>query len=597
MEKSPHDMKTVSNQKLRFAYCMAVTAAVFVFAYWDGLTNRCVVMDDVRQQIYWMQQWNDPALFQNDLLTDYAKNYVPWSVKAIYRAGSLVMNPVQFTKVVTAILFLVTAGFLFGLAMAFEDDLTPVFVVCVYLFFGAFMRKISGGLSQGFAFPLLTAYLYFLSRKSLVGTGTVAFLAALFTPYIFLICLGTQTIFLLHQYWREILELLRRIAGWLGISIPGLSPSVASSSGDGPAGASPGDGQALTLSTIVHSRLFAGLLLLVAGCLAMAVQYVFVDWTAFGKLVTWQDMVGKPEYSEAGRYQIYPIPSLLYEIISPWIFDLPFIQWGIVGGWLFVPIGVAVLIYACAKGKWDVNLSGFKVFAYLFPASLILYVLACIFVFRLFVPRRYVEFSLNIFYCVGFGVALRVAVGTLVSRRVAFPVVTTLLAILAALRLYHVGLYDYTQQERLYHLLETTPRSSLMAGHPDLMDNVVTFAGRKAFVTYKLSHTWYKDYWATIKQRTFDFFRAYYASDPEEIHAFCRENGIDFILVRDKDFSPETLKQGKFYFEPFNTYIRDLVKDRSKFAILDGKQFPPLFVMDGVRVIPCQGPPSRERGK
>ncbi len=75
------------------------------------------------------------------------------------------------------------------------------------------------------------------------------------------------------------------------------------------------------------------------------------------------------------------------------------------------------------------------------------------------------------------------------------------------------------------------------------MDNVITFSRRKAFLTYELSHTWYVSYWNVIKKRTFDFFRAYYAEDPNEIHIFCRKNGINFLVVRDSDFSAENLRQ------------------------------------------------------
>jgi hypothetical protein len=119
------------------------------------------------------------------------------------------------------------------------------------------------------------------------------------------------------------------------------------------------------------------------------------------------------------------------------------------------------------------------------------------------------------------------------------------------------------------------------------MDNVLTFSRRKAFVTYELSHTWYTRYWDIIKTRTYDFFRAYYASDPEVIRAFCRKNHIDYMVVREADFSPRTLKKGTFYFEPFNSFIRGQVKGRKYFALLDSKVFPPIYMFDGVRVITC----------
>ncbi len=504
---------------MHFIYAMVATVAVFVFAHWDGLTNPYIIRDDVRQQVFWMQQWQDPELYQNDLLTEYSRNYVPWGINALFRVGARVMNPVQFTKVVTAVLFLLTAGFLFGLGTAFRDELVPVFVVCVFLFFGAFMRKISGGLSQSFAFPCLAAYLFFLSRNMLVGTGAVILLLSFVNPYMFLLCLGTQGVYIMtHRYGKAVV---------CRLGLTGLFPEP-------------------ECYRFRSWSFGVCVLLIAAGCAVMALQYVMTDSSAFGRLITWNDMVGKIEYTEQGRYELFPIPSLLYELYRPWIFNLPFIQWGRPAGWMFVVIGVPVIVYGLTRKNHGVDLTGFRVFGYLCVASLALYLVSCILFFRLFVPRRYVEFSAVIFYCVAGAVYLRIAVGSVVSNRVAFPVVTSLLVILAALRLYHVGLYDFSDNARLYRYLESTPRSCVIAGHPDLMDNVLTFSRRKAFVTYELSHTWYTRYWDTIKKRTYDFFHAYYASDPEQIREFCRANHIDYLVVRDEDFSAKALRKGKF---------------------------------------------------
>jgi hypothetical protein len=550
-----------ASRTVHFIYAMVATAAVFVFAHWDGLTNPYIIRDDVRQQVFWMQQWQDPELYQNDLLTEYSRNYVPWGIKGIYWVGARVMNPVQFTKVVTAVLFLLTAGFLFGLGTAFRDELVPVFVVCVFLFFGAFMRKISGGLSQGFAFPCLAAYLFFLSRNMLMGTGAVIFVLSFVNPYMFLLCLGAQAVYLVtHRYGK---------AAVTRLGLTGLFPE-------------PERYRFRPLGLGICTFLIA------AGCAVMAMQYVMTDSSAFGRLITWTDMVGKIEYTDRGRYELFPIPSLFYELRRPWIFNLPFIQWGQTAGWLFAAMGVPVLLFALTRRNHRVDLTGFKVFGYLCVASLALYLASCVLFFRLFVPRRYVEFSAVIFYCVAVAVCLKIAVGSLVTKRVAFPVVTSLLVVLAALRLSHVGLYDFSDQASLYRFLETTPRTSVIAGHPDLMDNVLTFSRRKAFVTYELSHTWYTRYWDIIKGRTFDFFSAYYASDPEVIREFCNANHIDYLVVRDEDFSAKALRRGKIYFEPFDSFIRDVVKGRTHFAILDPKAFPPIYLFDGVRVLKCR---------
>ena len=500
----------------------------------------------MRQQIYWMQKWSDPELFTDDLLTEYAMNYVPWGVKAIYFATHSLINPLQFSSILSGILFVLTAGFLFGLALRLGDQLTSVLTVCLYCFLGHFMENITCGVSRSFAYPLLAAYLFFLSAKNLIGTGTVILLASVLNPYIFLLCLVTQALFLIHHYWPA------RFA-------------------NGPLG---------------HSSVVISILLAGSGCFFFLLRYFFFSTNTFGTLVTPGDMIGHAEYSAVGRYEIFPQPSFLSEIIHPWIFNLPFIQWGPLPAWFFALVGLAIIGYAvCSRRKLVMDLSILRVLGYLLVSSLLLYVAARIFIFRLFVPSRYIEFSFNIFFCLVIAKCMRVAMLGWVSDRTIFPLLTTLLFILASLQVYHVGVFDYSNHAKLYRFFDTTPKNVLIAGHPEVMDNVLTFARRKAFVTYELSHTWYASYWNVLKNRTFDFFRAYYSEDPRDIFSFCRKNSIDYLVVRDSDFSEEKLKKGGLYFEPFDSFIRDLAKSQISFALLDRKIFPPIYEAGGIRVI------------
>lgn len=524
---------------------LIAASGVYIFSQWDALTNPYVIGDDVRQQIYWMQKWSDPELFTDDLLTEYAMNYVPWGVKAIYVATHSFINPLQFSSILSGILFVLTAGFLFGLALRLGDQLTSVLTVCLYCFLGHFMENITCGVSRSFAYPLLAAYLFFLSAKNLIGTGTVILLASVLNPYIFLLCLVTQALFLIHHYWPA------RFA-------------------NGPLG---------------HSSVVISILLAGSGCFFFLLRYFFFSTNTFGTLVTPGDMIGHAEYSAVGRYEIFPQPSFLSEIIHPWIFNLPFIQWGPLPAWFFALVGLAIIGYACSRRKLVMDLSILRVLGYLLVSSLLLYVAARIFIFRLFVPSRYIEFSFNIFFCLVIAKCMRVAMLGWVSDRTIFPLLTTLLFILASLQVYHVGVFDYSNHAKLYRFFDTTPKNVLIAGHPEVMDNVLTFARRKAFVTYELSHTWYASYWNVLKNRTFDFFRAYYSEDPRDIFSFCRKNSIDYLVVRDSDFSEEKLKKGGLYFEPFDSFIRDLAKSQISFALLDRKTFPPIYEAGGIRVI------------
>ncbi|MGB6064752.1 MAG: hypothetical protein WBG50_08070 [Desulfomonilaceae bacterium] len=573
------------SRTIHLLYVLLAASAVYACAHWPALTNPYVTNDDVRQQIFWMQQWRDPELYRNDLLTAYAKNYVPWGVQGIYRAAAPFINPVQFTKVLTGLLFVITAGLLYGIGLQFHDDLTAVFIGCTFCIMGHSMSKISGGLSQSFAFPLLAAYLFFLGRNNLIGAGILVLLQSVLNPYIFLLCFVTYGVFLVYNIGKIVLP-------WLpdhGYYISSPQWVVASSRKAIPnvqkVGFFSNLISGLRASSIPPVSVVLSGLLVMAGCILILLKYAVYSPHEFGPLVTWGEMLGKLEYSATGRYELVPIPSLFYELIRPWIFNLPFLTWGPLVAWILAIPGIALIIFGLARGKWDIDLSGFRVFGYLFVASLLCYVAACALIFKLFVPRRYVEFSLNIFYCVAIGACIRAALRALVPDRIAFPLASTLFIVLAAFSLYRTGIYDYSKDAALYKFVQSTPKSSLMAGNPSLMDNVLTFGRRKAFVTYKLSHTWYKTYWSIIKKRTFDLFRAYYAQDPEVVREFCRKNGIDYLIVRDADFKPDYLKKGEIHFEPFDSYIRDLVKFRAHFAVLDGKTFPPIYNKGGIRVI------------
>ncbi|MBM3298770.1 MAG: hypothetical protein FJY85_02305 [Deltaproteobacteria bacterium] len=61
-----HDFR---NRRLYFAYILVAASCVFAFAHKDAFTNAYAISDDVRQQVYWMQGWSDPELYQDALLT------------------------------------------------------------------------------------------------------------------------------------------------------------------------------------------------------------------------------------------------------------------------------------------------------------------------------------------------------------------------------------------------------------------------------------------------------------------------------------------------------------------------------------------------
>ncbi len=549
------------NWKLSLLFVLVSALIVYCWAHHAALTNEYSINDDVRQQIFWMQQWQDPGLFPDDPLVRYARNYVPWGVKFLYYAASPLMNPVQFSKIVSGLIFLVTAGFLFGLGRALKDNLTGILLACTLFLCAGFLDRISGGLSRGFAFPLLTGYLFFMTVGNLWAAGTMIFVQSLFNPYIMVLCLVTHGLFFAKNY---LPLLIRRPRGdtWAGSDTGAGSESV--------------------------RHAFLVNIPVAAAAVLMALKYVVLQDTSFGDLVTWSDMAGKIEYTAAGRYGIVPVPSIFLELVRPFERILPFHEWGIPVSVIVAVFGSLGFIYSVRVWRRRPDMVPFArlgTFAYLLSASVMMYVAAYVSLFRLFLPRRYMEYSFTIFYCVLIAIGLRILIDTSVRKRLIAVLIVSAAVVVGPVTLVNVGLFDYSEHESLYRFFRTVPRSSLSAGPPDIMDNVVTFGRRSALVTYELSHTWYRTYWKMIKKRSFDFFRAYYASDPEEIRRFSRANNVDYLVVRREDFPPKPASGGSIHFEPFDTYVRGLAKSGSHFAALDRNAFPIVFENNGLLVL------------
>ena len=185
-------MQRLNLRYLHFILIILSASAVFVIAHQDSFKNQYMINDDCRQQTYWMQKWQEPDLYKNDFISEYARNYVPWGIQGLNFIASKFIDPLQFSKILTAILFIVTAAFIFGIGLQFQDTLVAYFAVCFYFLMGTFLTKIAGGLSQSFVFPILVIYIYLLLKNSLWGTSITIFFASILNPYVFVLCLMTH---------------------------------------------------------------------------------------------------------------------------------------------------------------------------------------------------------------------------------------------------------------------------------------------------------------------------------------------------------------------------------------------------------------------
>jgi hypothetical protein len=547
------------------AWVALISGAIFIWAHWPAFTNPFVINDDVRQQIFWMQRWLDPGLFKGDLLSDYARHYVPWGVQGLYWLASWLMSPLYFSKLLPGALFVFLAACLFKIGGKLGDRTLAWVTVSLYWLMPFFLDNLAGGLARGFAAPLLALFLLCWLNRQPRGMVAALLLMALFIPYVFLVAAAAAALaWLAHR------------AGW-------VSPP--------PVPARP-----------------AHWLALAVGFGLVALMSLSFDRAGFGPLVSAAEMAHRAEFTSRGRFAILPVPSLWWELLIPWQDLAPFRDAGPVAGVTFCLVAVTLALTGACRVDWRALRDRLQPLGWLGLSSVLLYFLARLFLLKMFIPDRYVVYTFNLFYCLFLAVCLTAALKINRWPRNLALLSLVLAATLGGLRLQGVGLKDYSAYQALYAALARTPKDALIAGHPNLMDTVPTFAQRRAFATYELAHPWSRGYWQQLRPRLDDFFRAYYAATPQEVLAFCRKYRISFLVVDDRHFRPDFLAGGVFFFPmeqrvppnfgrsrferidapffaPFDAEIRRQVAGRHQFALLSWSLSSPVVLDHHLRLL------------
>lgn len=567
---------------------LALTTVLFGLAHGHALGEPFIVNDDTRQQLFWTQQWQDPELYKNDRLADYAQRYVTWGVKIVYRLASYVVSPLEFSKYLAGLEFIVLGGLLFALGRGLAGRAAGWAVLCLYWLSPFFLHTISGGLARSFGAPLMALFWLSWQQGQTTHTAAVQHLArmgilvsllllGLFLPYIYALCglaLGL---------------------GWLV-------------------------GRMRRFPSPPAPTRWQDYVVIVISALPVLLYNQELAGSGFGPMVDAAQMQGNPLFGPLGRFPIVPVPSLLHELVArPLERLLPFREFGPVPGTLVALCTLPILWAGARVANWRSLLGKLRPFLFLLAASVVLYFAARLLLLALFIPSRYLEYTTNLGYVVLFGCLLGLATKKWLSRlpwsAVLGGCLIVLCLALAGLRLHGEGLYDYGEDAPLYAAVRQTPASALYAGHPYTMDNVLTFGRRSVLASYELAHPWSKGLWHMLEPRLESMVQAYYARDVASVRKFCKKWGIDYMVMDEAHFSrgfmlpgrqlvpvcqapmpdlahtvcktlglrfPIVVQHGKRLgypgdhplFEPYGSRIARRAGEGREFALLDRKEFP-----------------------
>jgi len=476
-----------------------------IYSNYPAFFNDYIKTDDARANIFWFHQLLDGDLFQGDLLTEYSKFFQAPGFIALYTLASHLIDPFLLAKIIPVALYGFVGIILYRMGKNLTGPYGGFIFALLFICYPSHLDSFNCGYSRIFAYPGLLLFLYFLiSRKTLHLIWLIPCLA-LFYPIAFLIC--SVTYFL----W-----VLLRIT-WAPVGIP------------------PGKLILRFLAPMV-----------ISGCLILP-KYAVPD-NRFGRLLNYEETIHSPSTHPGGRTAILPPQPLRKKIIK--VLNQP-----------FVILSFLCIFYFLGRESLKTPVE-FWLFAL---SGLLLYKLAYAFLLHLYFPYKYFRYSfpLALFLIMSFGLG-RVVEG------IAYPRVRALalVALIGAGHYFYgdtikqaAGMQNYSDKAPLYEYLKTLPKASLIAAPPFLPDNIPLFAGRKVLFNYELTLPWFTGYGKMIRQRTKDFFFAYYSDRREDLMKFAGKYGIDYLIVDRKLY--RYLGRKRFYINPYNDFIRKQVKKRN----------------------------------
>ena len=529
----------------------AIYLLLWIPAIGDGYFSGYVFTNDARQQItpYW---WlHGGGRMEDSLVYEYMYTYPPIGHRMLYFLLTFLTSPVIASQFVALALAGVVVFFCVRIG---SRSHSAIGASLMYLLLRHHRWALAGGLPRDFGSPVALMFLYFLMTRNERGILAALLASALFYPPVFAICFATYGL-LLGARWLK-------------------APTR-----DWPA--------------VMRFAVLGALCVAVLLPSALKPEH-------FGKVVTLEQATRMPEWNKGGRFPYVPLPAPWSQIrrepsrsLEPFAPDRSPAIVSVDNSLRYrialalAAVGLVLLI----RGPHRELVLPLLCWA---AASILLYLLSTAVAFRLFIPERFLLYGVRLavpfVLCIGFGSlgpfrwnGREIAAGPIAL----FGLIVTVLVIWrpgipAREYLPNYGLADVRERAGFYQTIDALPPHSRIAGDPNELDNVIITSGQDAYFTYETAHPLYLGYYREISRRIRAFHPAYFATDPETLAAFLKNEHIDYLLVNRSHFGPDGLAAYRL-FEPYETEVRAAF----------GSVTPARFVLSNTNLpgVVCESPP------
>lgn len=492
------------NRRRRLAVVFVALLAVIVGArtFLPDLLRPDLYKDDACQHIWWTYRFSDPALFPNDpIVTFFSEpSHAPSGWRMLYKLLVPWLDAQVLSEIISLVLALPTVVLVFLIGRrAYRPDgtrdagaaLLAGVIAVTWMLVRDDLGFVKGGFPRSFALPILLLGLWALMAQRGAWLGVAFLLGALFYPPV-VINLGLVA----AVVWLVRLARDRHLpAGW-----PAL----------------------VTL-----------------GAVALAIiLWVYARPTPpeIGPHVTGTEARAMPELGPMGRSRFFVNDPIAFYIKQPRS-GLEWKPWALAA--------TVALVIATAVGFR--RAVPFEAWA-LVGTSLLGFVLSHLTLFKLYLPSRYVKYTLPVFLWLWLAAVAPRALAALerwpwgqrlrgALRR--WPVLVALVVLVLGAQTARTARVLYKElsvpppadHEAMLAFLTTLPKDTLVAAHPMDADEIPLRSRRSVLASRESAQPYFPRYYARIAERVAAELAACYTSDWKDVDALRDRYGVGVFVA------------------------------------------------------------------
>ncbi|MDL1969645.1 MAG: hypothetical protein LWW94_01490 [Candidatus Desulfofervidaceae bacterium] len=482
--------------------CAYVVLALGIFSvnyYHQVLSNHYLVNDDDLAQIFYFYNVGHKSFSEVTPIARYYLDLLPLGYKYFYKTVcSLGIDPIYFSKLLTAFLFLTTLFIAFALGYKLANFSGGLFLFTMVFICEGFFERMAGGLPRAFGYPTAFLFCYGIFAQNIWGIVLALVGSVLFYPPLtpFMILYTSFIFFFPHRL------------------------------------------NFLPLTKWPLSKRFFYLTFLGIVCLLIILPPLLKS-RYWGPMLSTKEMQQMPEMQAGGRYDPpdrTPSPSFFqamdiarYKVFR--IFNRPQQGEEIIltdrYGSLFLLLCL-LPYFICSPPSltsltalWLVLTGLYEISAWFYP--------------HLYIPNRFTLYFMPIFILEGIVFSLKEGAKKLnINNSLASLVSLGLISIIGltyAPRGTRGFVYDFKPIAPLYQTIQKLPEDAVIVGWPDpVLDAVPLFGHRPILAGYETYQLFHRHYLNMMRQRMKVTLKLLFTNNKSEFEKITHTYGIKYIL-------------------------------------------------------------------